>query len=58
MLLKCPSSWSQIYQNGYLKIVIKDSTEDEKKNEKRAPLKTPAWEANKGRAKLQFQVSL
>ena len=34
MLLKCPSSSSQIYQNGYLKIVIKDSTEDEKKKTK------------------------
>ena len=28
MLLKCPSSSSQIYQNGYSKTVIKDSTEE------------------------------
>ena len=31
MLLRCPSSSSRIYQNGYLKTVIKDSTEEKLK---------------------------
>ena len=31
MLLRCPSSSARIYQNGYLKTVIKDSTEEKLK---------------------------
>ena len=47
MLLKCPSSSSQIHQNGYSKPVIKDSTEENfekkaKKQDKKGSL-FPSW---------------
>ena len=40
MLLKCPSSSSQIYQNGYSKTVIKDSTEENYEEKKTKTNKT------------------